>query len=238
MDPEKVKYAELLPAEFMIRLQQKALAYLPLGTLEWHGVHLPLGADAIQSEALMMECAKRFGGIVLPPIFLGPDRRMETETGNYLVGMDFAQTTQPRQMLPGSAYWVSPGFFLSILDSLLEQLKRAGFKAVFADGHGPSRRIWVESIERNEKKFGLKLEGVTPDLKSSWPFMVDHAAENETSIMMNIRPDLVDLSIYPEGELSPVKGVNGAHPFKASANAGKEYIEKAIALLAPKLNKI
>jgi creatinine amidohydrolase len=238
MDTEKVKYIELRPAEFRIRLRQKPLAYLPLGTLEWHGEHLPLGADAIQSETLMLECARRFGGIVMPPIFLGPDRRMETETGNYFVGMDYAQSTQPRQMLAGSAYWVSPGFFLSILDSILEQLQRAGFKAVFADGHGPSRRIWVESIERNEKKFGLKLEGVTPDLKSSWPYMVDHAAENETSIMMNIRPDLVDLSVYPKGELSPVMGVNGSHPCKASANAGKEYLEKAIALLAPKLKAI
>ena len=71
---EKVQYSELLPWEFRQRIQQRPVAYLPLGTLEWHGEHLPLGSDAIQSESLMIECARRFGGIVLPPIHLGPDQ--------------------------------------------------------------------------------------------------------------------------------------------------------------------
>ena len=61
---EKVRYSDLLPWEFRQRLAAKPVAYLPLGTLEWHGEHLPLGSDAIQSEGLMIECAKRFGGIV------------------------------------------------------------------------------------------------------------------------------------------------------------------------------
>lgn len=42
---EKVLYEELCPAEFQERLQACPVAYLPLGTLEWHGPHLPLGAD-------------------------------------------------------------------------------------------------------------------------------------------------------------------------------------------------
>ncbi len=47
---EKVLYEELCPAEFQERLQACPVAYLPLGTLEWHGPHLPLGADGIQSQ--------------------------------------------------------------------------------------------------------------------------------------------------------------------------------------------
>ena len=58
---EKVCYSDLLPWEFRERLAARPVAYLPLGTLEWHGEHLPLGSDAIQSEGLMRECAKRFG---------------------------------------------------------------------------------------------------------------------------------------------------------------------------------
>ena len=69
-----VRYAELRPHQFRERLQHRPVAYLPLGTLEWHGEHLPLGSDAIISEGLMCECAQRFGGIVMPPIHLGPDR--------------------------------------------------------------------------------------------------------------------------------------------------------------------
>ena len=78
---EKVRYSDLLPWEFRQRLAARPVAYLPLGTLEWHGEHLPLGSDAIQSEELMIECAKRFGGIVMPPSSpragsgVGPRRR-------------------------------------------------------------------------------------------------------------------------------------------------------------------
>ena len=49
---EKVRYSDLLPGEFRERLAANPVAYLPLGTLAWHGEHLPLGSDAIQSEVL------------------------------------------------------------------------------------------------------------------------------------------------------------------------------------------
>src|SRR6185369_11281395 len=158
---QKVKYLELRPTEFRERLQQKPLAYLPLGTLEWHGEHLPLGSDALQSEALMVACAEKFGGIVLPTLFLGPDRRMDKEDGSYLAGMDYALSTNPNRQLTGSAYWVSNDFFKVLLENILEQLKRAGFTMVFAEGHGPSRKTWVEMIPVWEAKFGMRLLGVT-----------------------------------------------------------------------------
>jgi creatinine amidohydrolase len=44
----KVCYEELTPAEFRLRLSETPVAFLPLGTLEYHGEHLPLGSEAIQ----------------------------------------------------------------------------------------------------------------------------------------------------------------------------------------------
>jgi len=87
----KVRYAELLPSEFRTRLAERPIAYLPLGNLEWHGEHLPLGSDALQAEGLMVECARQFGGIVMPPIHLGPDRAKLTDDGKMLVGMECFQ---------------------------------------------------------------------------------------------------------------------------------------------------
>ena len=49
---KKVLYEELLPEECVQRIQEMPVAYLPLGTLEWHGPHMPLGADGIQSKEL------------------------------------------------------------------------------------------------------------------------------------------------------------------------------------------
>jgi len=238
MGAVKVKYSELRPEEFRQRLAQKPVAYLPLGTLEWHGEHLPLGADAIQSEALMIACAQQFGGIVLPPLFLGPDRRIDLEDGTYLIGMEYAKSTSPQQPLTGSCYWVSYDFFKQLLENILEQLKRAGFKSVFADGHGPSRRTWTEMKPVWEQKFGMQLLGIMDDPKSGWNYMTDHAAKNETSITMFVQPSLVDISVFTTGEQSPLTGVNGEHPFLASTKEGERVFKQAVRLIGEKMGKI
>ena len=206
MPQEKVRYTELLPHEFRSRLNQRPIAYLPLGTLEWHGEHLPLGSDAIISQGVMMECAYQFGGIVMPPIHLGPDRSNLQASGMQLQGMDTADTTTPHRQLDGSCYWVSEGFFMALIDTILEQIKRAGFLSVFADGHGPSRGSWVRNLEERQARFGLKLFGVTSDFRDTWRSQMDHAAQNETSLVMALQPELVDLSqlssdreVWPQG---------------------------------------
>jgi creatinine amidohydrolase len=227
----RVRYDELLPHEFRARLAQRPIAYLPLGTLEWHGEHLPLGSDAIQSEGLMTECARQLGGIVMPPIYLGPDRAKPAGDGKMLVGMDYAESTTPARQLDGSCYWVSAGFHLLMVDAILAQLKRAGFRAVFADGHGPSRWSWVENLAEREARFGVKLFGVTKDIAGRWKSQVDHAARNETSLMMHLRPNLVDLSQLPASRATWPQGVAGADPRDATAAYGEECLRKSVALV-------
>lgn len=71
---KKVLYEELLPEECVQRIKEMPVAYLPLGTLEWHGPHMPLGADGIQSKELFVRVAEKVGGVVLPILFMGSDR--------------------------------------------------------------------------------------------------------------------------------------------------------------------
>ena len=209
-----VRYAELRPHQFRVRLQQRPVAYLPLGTLEWHGEHLPLGSDAIISEGLMCECARRFGGIVMPPVHLGPDR-----------------ATDPHRQLDGSCYWVSQGLFLQIVDAILAQLQRAGFRAVFADGHGPSRNSWVANLTERQQRFGLKLLGVTDDVRADWRSQMDHAARNETSLVMALRPELTDLDqLDADRDVWP-QGVGGQDPRDATADEGRRLLEASIPIV-------
>lgn len=70
---DNVDCEEMLPRQFEERLAQRPVGYLPLGTLEWHGEHNALGADFLQSRELLRRAARRFGEIVLPPIWVGPD---------------------------------------------------------------------------------------------------------------------------------------------------------------------
>lgn len=228
---DRVRYAELLPDEFRARLAEHPVAYLPLGTLEWHGEHLPLGADALQSEGLMVACARQLGGIVMPPIHLGPDRVKHSELGPMLIGMDYAESTTPPRPLAGSNYWVPQGLFKSMIDAILDQLKRAGFQAVFADGHGPSRWSWVADMEERERRFGLKLFGVSPDIQDAWQCQMDHAARNETSLMLALRPDLVDMSRLPQDAATWPQGVQGEDPRQASGEYGRECLVASVAIV-------
>ena len=118
----------------------------------------------------------------------------------------------------GSCYWVSEGLFMSLIDNIIEQLKRAGFKVVFADG--------------------LKPLGVTKDFRQSWQSQMDHAAENETSLVMALRPDLVDLSQLPEDKSVWPQGVGGSDPRQANAIAGQSYLKSSIETLRQALNEV
>jgi creatinine amidohydrolase len=56
---------------FERRLAQNPLVILPVGALEAHGPHLPLGADQIQAETTALALADRVDGLVAPTIAYG-----------------------------------------------------------------------------------------------------------------------------------------------------------------------
>jgi len=116
-------------------------------------------------------------------------------------------------------------------DAILTQLKRAGFRAVFADGHGPSRWSWVENIPEREARFGLRLFGVTKEISRQWKSQIDRAARNETSLVMHLRPDVADLSQLPQARSTWPQGVGGEDPRDASAAHGKECLQKSLELV-------
>ena len=152
---KKVLYEELLPEECVQRIQEMPVAYLPLGTLEWHGPHMPLGADGIQSKELFVRVAEKVGGVVLPMLFMGPDRVFH-DRGTAFYGMDIntegALNTYCVQQMKGSAYWMEKALFQDNLRSIFAQLFRAGIRIVVGHGHGPSTNVFQELKEEAEEK--------------------------------------------------------------------------------------
>jgi len=230
---EKVLYAELTPKEFTERIADAPIAYLPLGTLEWHGPHLPLGADGLQSWGFFEHLAREVGGIVLPMLFLGPDRTLK-EGERELYGMDICkgmpderQNYENRQ-LPGSAYWVPEETFKTILEAILKQLRRAGFRIVVGHGHGPSGSFFRKHAEEWKEKFGLECFtcwGSDVD-REGLGIQVDHAAMNETSLMMALRPELVQMENLPKDPDEWPLAVGGRDPrVHASPEVGRKAIE-------------
>lgn len=235
---EKVFYEELLPHEFEERISHKPIGYLPLGTLEWHGVHNALGADSIQSRGLFERAARKFGGIVFPPIWVAPDSIAGAGNGRYLIGMDMAGSTEPHQQLPGSCYWIPKGLFVLLVESVLGQAKRAGFACMVADGHGPSRKAWGEMADTWERQFGMVLISAQRDFPPhTWKTQNDHAARDETSVMAAVRPDLVDLSRLPADRSIVPRGIGGADPRDAESTHGERLLEETVEAIGKKLKE-
>jgi creatinine amidohydrolase len=247
---EKVLYAELTPQEFRDRISAAPIAYLPLGTLEWHGEHLPIGSDGLQAYGFFIGLAQEVGGIVLPMLFLGPDRMQEVD-GKELYGMDTLGEGREegrryeKQQLAGSAYWVPEETFRTIIEATLKQLSRAGFRIVVAHGHGPSTGFFSKHAAEWKEKFGLETFvcwGGEYDSKGMG-IQVDHAAMNETSLVMALRPELVQMDRLSKDPNQWPVGVGGKDPrIFASAELGRKIIdlqtERMAKILRRALSKI
>jgi len=227
---EKVLYIELTPQEFQERLLEAPIAYLPLGTLEWHGRHLPLGADGLISSGFFIELAKKVGGIVLPMLFLGTDNSKIIEGEEYY-GMDIESypSQHPKKLL-GSAYWIKRSLLKQILGEILKQLKRAGFKIVVAHGHSPSTMLFYQHSKRWKKDYGLELFTCWRNKESDGlGIQTDHAAANETSLVMALEPELVKIENLPNDMNKEPLGIMGKDPREfASREYGKEIVSMHI----------
>ena len=89
---KKVQYEEMLPHEFMAALASFPVAYVPVGSLEWHGCHLPYGVDTFLARGILIKVARKFGGIVVPPIYWG---RMDFELWKDYINKDKHTGTHP-----------------------------------------------------------------------------------------------------------------------------------------------
>jgi creatinine amidohydrolase/Fe(II)-dependent formamide hydrolase-like protein len=75
----EVRFDHMVPVAIRERREACNLAYLPVGGLEWHGSHMPFGTDYFTVTHIAEEAARRFGGVVFPPIYYGDVRHILQE---------------------------------------------------------------------------------------------------------------------------------------------------------------
>jgi len=193
----KVQFEEMFPWEFAQAMAKAPICYLPFGVLEWHGEHNAVGLDTIKAHAICVRAAQQSGGVVAPPLYWATDSREDLENGLYLTG---GVENGERYHVPGSMFWIRPETFRHLLLDIYEAVRRRGFRViVVVSGHW-SRRGNLPVIRASGEDFLaqhpnmkwvlLTDQEVVPDLY----YPHEHAAGGETSLLMAIRPDLVDLS--------------------------------------------
>jgi creatinine amidohydrolase len=172
-------------------------------------------------------------------LFLGPDRMMQSDGETYY-GMDYWRHPEiPPRRLEGSAYRIPDDLFVNLLEEILGQLSRAGFRIVCAHGHGPSTAAFRDHIPEWQDRFGLRLFYCWRDDESDGlGIQTDHAAANETSLVMALHPDLVHMENLPPDPDEWPEAVGGRDPrVHASAGLGRRAIEMQADRMAGLLRK-
>lgn len=72
-------YHHTRPKQLVTERENLPVAYLPLGVLEWHGYHNPLGLDGVKAESVLKHLREKLGGIVMPSLYWGDNRQMICE---------------------------------------------------------------------------------------------------------------------------------------------------------------
>lgn len=217
----KVKYEEMLPHEFEEAVRQCPVAYVAVGSLEWHGRHLALGNDTLKAYGILLRAAEKHGGVVVPPTYWG-------HMGHWKPGCH-----------PGLPPEVTDRLYTAIFRGLVT----AGFKVVIGvTGHDVKEQVVslqkaVDAIRADGTAAGLAImEGDLYD----WPGdSMDHAAHWETSILMHLRPELVEMDRIKDEVLSTEAGSREAGIWGRDprTDASRELGEKIVDRIADNIGK-
>ncbi len=160
----------------------------PVGSVEEHGSHLPLGTDSIQPEYIALEVAKKTGCLVAPPLRYGICNAGRNFPGTITIEFDT---------------------LYSIMRDILAELVRNGFNRVIVmSGHAGSSHMVAlrlaaqKIVQQNENNSDTKRAKVRIMVLSDYDFASElkgeyalegdgHAGTIETSRIMSINPELI-----------------------------------------------
>lgn len=178
------QYEELSAREFPRALEQSgATCVIPMGILEKHGPHLPLGTDLLDAREIALRAAKKEYTIVFPAYYFGQIYEAKHQPGTI-------------------AY--SPALVWQLLQETCDELARNGVKKiVLVNGHGGNNSFlnyFCQAQLAERKDYALVLFRPEDDPKVTEKIAAlrkttegGHADEVETSMLLAHRPDLVHL---------------------------------------------
>lgn len=193
-----VRWSDLAWPELKERLRRETVVFVPCGSIEQHGPHLPLEVDAFIAGALSEAVAAEVGGLVVPTLSYGY-RSMPKSGG----GLGFPGTLN----LQGTT-------LIELLRDVLLELARHGTRRVCViDAHYENQWMLTEGIElalRQSNAGDMRVMRL-----EYWDFVTDgllarifpdgfpgialeHAAVLETSLMMHLDPMRVRVDRIPD----------------------------------------
>ncbi len=180
------RWDELTASDWPKALEKSAYTcILPVGILEKHGPHVPIGSDLIHAREWAARAAKREYAVVFPDYFYGQIYEAKHQPGAFA--------------LPSRVVW-------DLLDATCDEIGRNGFKKIIlvnAHGGNPNLlRFFIQGQLERHRNYAVYLFDPAPDpafaeqvkkARQSDPSYDSHAGESETSSMLYLRPDLVKM---------------------------------------------
>ena len=177
---------DLSAVQLSAELSKDSIIVLPLGAIEQHGPHLPLNTDFVVADAVSRAAVDKFGA----------------ETNAWLLPtLPFTKSNE-HAWAPGTI-WLSATTMLSVLDDIGRCIASTNAKKlVFLNGHGGNSALLNVVNRELRLSYGLQTFTAHPSMPpdqggasaASELGMGIHGGTDETSVMLHLRPDLVDMS--------------------------------------------
>ncbi len=238
-------FDELTTKEAEKAASKGTVVIFPVGSVEEHGDHLPLGTDSLQPEYVALEVAKKTGCLVAPPLRYGICNAARNFQGTLTIQFNT---------------------LYNLALDVLSELVRNGFtRIIVLSGHaGQSHMVALRLaaqtvVDKNKEKPDKKTRimvlsdyDFAEELRSKYaPENDGHAGAIETSRVMAIKPEIVKNPHKPAPSKMPrfevvadperffPSGVHG-DPTLATEEKGKkinEYIIEHVEELVEELKK-
>ena len=176
------KWEELTAPDFVQAVHQsQGVCVLPIGIIEKHGPHLPLGTDLLDVRFAVMNAVQQEYAVVFPEYYFGQIFEAQQEPGT----VAYSLSTQ-----------------LTLLQETVKEMARNGCKKVMlVNGHGGNESLlplFAQAQLATPRDYVVYVFGLPhlnvpgrPAVKTGSNDM--HAGESETSHMLVARPDLVHM---------------------------------------------
>lgn len=180
---------DLAPPDIQEYLKTEDTILVPMGAVEMHGYHLPIGTDIYNAMEVSKRAAEKASVLYGPPIWTGysPHHLREPETGQGT--LTFRGET-----------------LRAVIHDTARSLIHHGFnRIIFVNGHTSNTKATDEVFRQLRyetgallgmfKPYGERYLGIIEDLMENSPEETAgwHASEQETSIMMAYKADNVKM---------------------------------------------